>query len=318
MEVRMILSFARAAGRHGANFIGPAILAASAAALYMPERFAWLAPHITLFLSIIMFGMGMTLRWEDFKVVFLRPRDIALGAALQFTIMPGLAYVLARVFKLPPDLAVGVILVGAAPGGTASNVLTYIAGGDVALSVGMTIVSTFLALALTPALVWLLGGVWVPVDPVGIFISIVRIVLVPVGLGLFCHRFFKRQAEFIASGLPFISALAVIIVVSGIIAVNAEHIKAASFPVFCVIILHNLGGLGIGYAAARALGLSVSKCRAVSIEVGTQNSGLATALAYTHFSPAAGVAGALFSVWQNVSGSLLAAIFRRRAKTRAR
>lgn len=308
----MIISFARAIARYGTKFMGPAILVVSAIALCMPEWFAWLAPHISLFLSIIMFGMGMTLRWEDFKVVFLRPRDIALGAALQFTVMPGLAYILARIFELPPELAVGVILVGASPGGTASNVLTYIAGGDVALSVGMTIVSTILALALTPALVWLLGGVWVPVEPVGIFISIVQIVLVPVGLGLFCHSFFKRQSETLAVGLPFISALAVIIVISGIIAVNAEHIKAASLPVFCVIILHNLGGLGFGYATAWALGLSPSKCRAVSIEVGTQNSGLATALAYTHFSPVAGVAGALFSVWQNVSGSLVAAFFRRR------
>lgn len=314
----MFFVLVHAAKRYGATFMGPAIVVASIAALYKPSWFAWLASHITAFLSIIMFGMGMTLRWEDFRVVFMRPRDIAIGAGLQFTVMPGLAYLLARIFDLPPELAVGVILVGAAPGGTASNVLTYIAGGDVPLSVGMTIVSTLLALLVTPVLVWLLGGVWVPVDPVGMIVSIAQIVLVPVGLGLLCHRFFKRQTELLAGGLPFVSAIAIIIVVSGIIAVNAEHIRSASLSIFCVIVLHNLGGLCIGYAAAWSLGLSSGKCRAMGIEVGTQNSGLATALAYAHFSSAAGVAGALFSVWQNVAGSLLAVFFQRRYATQDR
>lgn len=292
--------------------MGAIIIACSALALWRPGLFAWVAPHVAPLLGVIMFGMGMTLRWEDFSHVFLRPRDIVLGLAAQFGCMPLLAFLLCRLFRLPPDLAMGVILVGAAPGGTASNVLTFIARGDVPYSVALTAVATFLSLGLMPLLTWLLGGVWVPVDVWGLFLSIVNIVLLPVLLGLAVHRFCRPLAQKALPFLPLLSALVITLVVAGIIAVNAERILHAEASVFLVVVIHNLLGLALGYALARAWNLGESRCRALCLEVGTQNSGLATALALTHFSPASAIAGALFSVWQNISGALLSNYFHTR------
>ncbi len=294
------------------RFMGVIIIACSALALWRPGLFTWVAPHVALLLGLIMFGMGMTLRWEDFSHVFRRPRDIALGLAAQFGCMPLLAFLLCRLFRLPPDLAMGVILVGTAPGGTASNVLTFIAGGDVPYSVALTAVATFLALGLMPLLTWLLGGVWVPVDVWGLFLSIVKIVLLPVLLGLATHRFCRPLTRKALPFLPLLSALVITLVVAGVIAVNAERIPHAETAVFPVVILHNLLGLALGYGLARIWKLGESRGRALCLEVGTQNSGLATALALTHFSPASAIAGALFSVWQNISGALLSNYFHTR------
>lgn len=292
--------------------MGAIIIACSALALWRPGLFAWVAPHVAPLLGVIMFGMGMTLRWEDFSHVFLRPRDIVLGLAAQFGCMPLLAFLLCRLFRLPPDLAMGVILVGTAPGGTASNVLTFIARGDVPYSVALTAVATFLSLGLMPLLTWLLGGVWVPVDVWGLFLSIVNIVLLPVLLGLTAHRFCRPLTQKALPFLPLLSSLVITLVVAGIIAVNAERILHAEASVFLVVIVHNLLGLALGYILARAWNLGESRSRALCLEVGTQNSGLATALALTHFSPASAIAGALFSVWQNISGALLSNYFHTR------
>lgn len=294
------------------RFMGAIIIACSALALWRPGLFAWVAPHVAPLLGVIMFGMGMTLRWEDFSHVFLRPRDIVLGLAAQFGCMPLLAFLLCRLFRLPPDLAMGVILVGAAPGGTASNVLTFIARGDVPYSVALTAVATFLSLGLMPLLTWLLGGVWVPVDVWGLFLSIVNIVLLPVLLGLTAHRFCRPLTQKALPFLPLLSSLVITLVVAGIIAVNAERILHAEASVFLVVIVHNLLGLALGYILARAWNLGESRGRALCLEVGTQNSGLATALALTHFSPTSAIAGALFSVWQNISGALLSNYFHTR------
>ena len=292
--------------------MGAIIIACSALALWRPGLFAWVAPHVAPLLGVIMFGMGMTLRWEDFSHVFLRPRDIVLGLAAQFGCMPLLAFLLCRLFRLPPDLAMGVILVGAAPGGTASNVLTFIARGDVPYSVALTAVATFLSLGLMPLLTWLLGGVWVPVEVWGLFLSIVNIVLLPVLLGLTAHRFCRPLTQKALPFLPLLSSLVITLVVAGIIAVNAERILHAEASVFLVVIVHNLLGLALGYILARAWNLGESRGRALCLEVGTQNSGLATALALTHFSPTSAIAGALFSVWQNISGALLSNYFHTR------
>lgn len=292
--------------------MGAIIIACSTLALWRPGLFAWVAPHVAPLLGMIMFGMGMTLRWEDFSHVFLRPRDIVLGLAAQFGCMPLLAFLLCRLFRLPPDLAMGVILVGAAPGGTASNILTFIARGDVPYSVALTAVATFLSLGLMPLLTWLLGGVWVPVDVWGLFLSIVNIVLLPVLLGLTAHRFCRPLTQKALPFLPLLSSLVITLVVAGIIAVNAERILHAEASVFLVVIVHNLLGLALGYILARAWNLGESRGRALCLEVGTQNSGLATALALTHFSPTSAIAGALFSVWQNISGALLSNYFHTR------
>lgn len=287
------------------RFMGVIIIAFSALALWQPWIFSWVAPHISAMLGIIMLGMGMTLHWQDFSHVLRHPRDLGLGLVVQFGCMPLLAFALCHVFALPPELAMGMILVGTAPGGTASNVLTFIARGDVAFSVAMTAAATLVSLLLTPPLTWLLGGVWVPVDMSGLFWSIVKIVLVPVLLGLLLHHFQRGLVDRLMPFLPLASALVITLVIAGIIAVNAQNILSAGPAIFAAVIAHNLLGLAVGWFAACRLRFAPSRRRALAIEIGTQNSGLATALALAHFTPAAAIAGALFSVWQNISGALL-------------
>ena len=287
------------------RFMGVIIIAFSALALWQPWIFSWVAPHISTMLGIIMLGMGMTLHWQDFSHVLRHPRDLGLGLVVQFGCMPLLAFALCHVFALPPELAMGMILVGTAPGGTASNVLTFIARGDVAFSVAMTAAATLGSLLLTPPLAWLLGGVWVPGDMGGLFWSIVKIVLVPVLLGLLLHHFQRGLVDRLMPFLPLASALVITLVISGIIAVNAQNILSAGPAIFAAVIAHNLLGLAVGWFAACRLRFAPPRRRALAIEIGTQNSGLATALALAHFTPAAAIAGALFSVWQNISGALL-------------
>ena len=287
------------------RFMGVIIIAFSALALWQPWIFSWVAPHISSMLGIIMLGMGMTLHWQDFSHVLRHPRDLGLGLVVQFGCMPLLAFALGHVFALPPELAMGMILVGTAPGGTASNVLTFIARGDVAFSVAMTAAATLVSLLLTPPLTWLLGGVWVPVDMGGLFWSIVKIVLVPVLLGLLLHHFQRGLVDRLMPFLPLASALVITLVIAGIIAVNAQNILSAGPAIFAAVIAHNLLGLAVGWFAACRLRFAPPRRRALAIEIGTQNSGLATALALAHFTPAAAIAGALFSVWQNISGALL-------------
>lgn len=287
------------------RFMGVIIIAFSALALWQPWIFSWVAPHISTMLGIIMLGMGMTLHWQDFSHVLRHPRDLGLGLVVQFGCMPLLAFALCHVFALPPELAMGMILVGTAPGGTASNVLTFIARGDMAFSVAMTAAATLVSLLLTPPLTWLLGGVWVPVDMGGLFWSIVKIVLVPVLLGLLLHHFQRGLVDRLMPFLPLASALVITLVIAGIIAVNAQNILSAGPAIFAAVIAHNLLGLAVGWFAACRLRFAPPRRRALAIEIGTQNSGLATALALAHFTPAAAIAGALFSVWQNISGALL-------------
>lgn len=287
------------------RFMGVIIIAFSALALWQPWIFSWVAPHISAMLGIIMLGMGMTLHWQDFSHVLRHPRGLGLGLLVQFGCMPLLAFALCHVFALPPELAMGMILVGTAPGGTASNVLTFIARGDVAFSVAMTAAATLISLLLTPPLTWLLGGVWVPVDMGGLFWSIVKIVLVPVLLGLLLHHFQRGLVDRLMPFLPLASALVITLVIAGIIAVNAQNILSAGPAIFAAVIAHNLLGLAVGWFAACRLRFAPPRRRALAIEIGTQNSGLATALALAHFTPAAAIAGALFSVWQNISGALL-------------
>lgn len=287
------------------RFMGVIIIAFSALALWQPWIFSWVAPHISAMLGIIMLGMGMTLHWQDFSHVLRHPRDLGLGLVVQFGCMPLLAFALCHVFALPPELAMGMILVGTAPGGTASNVLTFIARGDVAFSVAMTAAATLVSLLVTPPLTWLLGGVWVPVDMGGLFWSIVKIVLVPVLLGLLLHHFQRGLVDRLMPFLPLASALVITLVIAGIIAVNAQNILSAGPAIFAAVIAHNLLGLAVGWFASCRLRFAPPRRRALAIEIGTQNSGLATALALAHFTPAAAIAGALFSVWQNISGALL-------------
>jgi BASS family bile acid:Na+ symporter len=227
--------------------------------------------------------------------------------------MPLLALALTWAFALPKELALGVILVGCCPGGTASNVITYLAKGDLALSVGMTATSTLLAPLLTPLLVWLMAGTMVEVDTVGMLLSIVYVVLAPIVVGLLCQRYLPKLTRSVVPYLPTFSSLAIALVVGIIVAHNADRLLAGGLLVVLVVMLHNLCGLGIGYLVGRLLGLAEPKKRAISIEVGMQNSGLASSLATLHFAafPLATIPGAIFSVWHNISGALVARLYTR-------
>ncbi len=272
--------------------------------------------YVNYLLGIVMFGMGMTLKISDFKVVFTKPKAVIVGILSQFVIMPLLAFVLVHLFNLEPALAVGVILVGSCPGGTSSNVMTYLAKGDVALSVGMTACTTILAPIVTPALVLLLGGEAINVSYVSMLMSIVQVVLVPIVLGFVINYFFEKFAQAFSKVLPLISVIAICLIIMAVVAANAAKLMTVGWLIVVVVMLHNLCGYALGYGVGKLLGLSREQMRTLSIEVGMQNSGLATSLATVHFAamPLAAVPGTVFSVWHNISGAIYANILARTAK----
>ena len=294
------------------KYMGAIVVLVAAVALFWPSSFLWVDTWaINPMLGVIMFGMGLTLSPQDFRIVFSRPKDIIIGCLAQFTIMPLLALGLSWAFALPKELALGVILVGCCPGGTASNVITYLAKGDLALSVGMTATSTLLAPLITPLLVWLLAGTMVEVDTIGMLLSIVYVVIAPIAVGLIFQRYLPKFTKEIVPYLPAFSSIAIALVVGIIVAHNADRLLVGGMIVVLVVVLHNLCGLSLGYVIGRLLGLAEPKKRAISIEVGMQNSGLASSLATLHFAafPLATIPGAIFSVWHNISGALVARIY---------
>ena len=294
------------------KYMGAIVVLVAAVALCWPASFLSIDTWaINPMLGVIMFGMGLTLSPQDFRIVFSRPKDILIGCLAQFTVMPLLALGLSRAFALPKELALGVILVGCCPGGTASNVITYLAKGDLALSVGMTATSTLLAPLLTPLLVWLLAGTMVEVDTIGMLLSIIYVVIAPIVVGLIFQRYLPKFTRSVVPYLPAFSSIAIAFVVGIIVAHNADRLLVGGLIVVLVVILHNLCGLSLGYAIGRLLGLAEPKKRAISIEGGMQNSGLASSLATLHFAafPLATIPGAIFSVWHNISGALVARIY---------
>lgn len=283
----------------------------------MPQNFTWVVGKfggvavLSLLLGVVMFGMGTTLDLKDFALVLKRPLDVFIGACAQFVIMPGLAYLIASAFNLDPALTAGVVLVGTCPGGTSSNVITFMSKGDVALSVTMTSVSTVLSPILTPFITYQLIGERIAFDPVGMFWSIVQIVIVPICLGLAVKSFLPKLAATATDYLPTVSAIAISLIIAGVIAVSRDNILRTSGTILLVVILHNCLGYTLGFILARLTGMSWKKAIALSVEVGMQNSGLATGLAKAHFAsmPMATVPGAIFSAWHNISGAVLAWIF---------
>ena len=273
------------------------VIVFAAIALMLPAAFKWATSQITMLLGVVMFGMGMTLRLQDFKEIFRRPRDVFIGLSAQFIIMPLLAYGLAILFRLPPELAVGVILTGTCPGGTASNVMTFLAKGDLALSVSITMASTFLAPIITPFSTWLLAGAWVEVSFVKMMLSIVQVVIAPIFLGIVVNHFFGDFVRRVVKLLPLVSIGAILLIIGGV---------ETGLILIVVVMLHNLLGYACGFGAAKFFGMNSAKTKAISIEVGMQNSGLAVSLAMSHFGAAASLPGALFAVWHNISGSIIA------------
>ena len=292
------------------------IIAAALWGYFSPSTASVLTPYVTYLLGIIMFGMGLTLTLPDFKLVFTRPLPILIGVIGQYVIMPLLAVLIVNVMQLPDAVAVGVILVGCAPGGTSSNVISYLAKADVALSVTMTSISTILAPIFTPLLTSWLAGAYMQVSAGAMAISIVQTVLVPVIAGLVIRLLLPKVVKAILPILPWISTLGISGVVAAVVAPSKASIQAAGLLVFVAVVLHNILGYAVGYGFAKLFRRDNRVARTVSIEVGMQNSGLAATLAKTHFAatPEAALPGAIFSIWHNLSGALLSVIYRRMAE----
>ena len=301
-------------GEYFGRFMALIVLAVAALALFVPQSSLWIdTSWVNYLLMVIMFGMGLTMKPKDFALVITRPKEILIGCAAQFIFMPLIAFGLCTVFNLDPALTAGVVLVGTCPGGTSSNVITYFSKGDVALSVGMTSVNTLLAPFLTPAITWLLLQKTVKVDVWSMFLSIISVILIPIALGFLINKLFSKFTEKIVALLPVVSTIGICMIVATVVSHNAEKIYTCGALVLIVVILHNLLGYGCGFGIGKLFRMTPEKTKALSIEIGMQNSGLATSLATTAFPnlAMATVPGAVFSVWHNISGAILAAVYRR-------
>lgn len=290
-----------------------AVLFAGAAYL-APDLFAPLRPAIVPLLGVVMFGMGVTLTPRDFAAVTRRPGLLGFGLALQYGVMPLAAWGVAGGLGLDPQLAAGLILVGSCPGGTASNVICYLARADVALSITLTALSTAAAVLATPLLTALYAGRAVEVDVLGMIASVFRVVVVPVALGVATNVWLGRRLAPLVRFFPLVSVAAIVVIIAIVVALSHERLAEVSAAVLAAVALHNALGLGAGYGLARLARRPEAQCRALAVEVGMQNSGLGVALAVQYFSPLAALPGALFSVWHNLTGSLLASLWARRPK----
>lgn len=291
------------------------VIIAAALALMMPTTFKQAAPHIPILLGCVMLGMGLTLTKNDFVAVFERPLDVAIGVLLQFIIMPLLGWLLAAAMPVSAEVAAGFILVGCVPSGTASNVMTYLAKGDVALSVTVSSLTTLIAPFITPYLFLLLGGKYIPVDAMALLIDILKIVLVPIIAGVLVRQLFNSTVEKFAKVIPLISVWAIIIIVAAVVAASAQRLAAVAGIVGVGVVLHNALGYLVAYQVATKLcGMSSYKAKAIAFEVGMQNSGLGAALAMKHLTAVAALPSAVFSVWHNISGPTLAAWWAKRAE----
>ncbi len=286
------------------------IILVSFAAYFFPSIFQKLGFLIVPMLATIMFAMGLTLRIDDFKRVLLRPLEIFAGISTQYLLMPFLGFLLAFAFETAPLIAAGIVLLGSCPGGTASNVITYLARGDLALSVTLTSISTLLCPFLLPPLMYFYAGRWIEVPTADLLISAFQIVLLPVLMGVVCRKSLGKKSDTILPFLPSISSLTIVLVVGIIVALNTETIRTIGASILLIVAIHNALGLGCGYVVAKAFGFEESSCRTISIEVGMQNSGLAVALAQLHLNALSALPAAIFSVWHNISGGALAWIWR--------
>jgi BASS family bile acid:Na+ symporter len=297
------------------RFMALIVLAVAALALFVPSSGLWISlKAVNYLLMVVMFGMGLTMKLDDFKVVFTQPKDVLIGCLAQFTVMPLLAFSLGKIFGLEAGLLAGVILVGTCPGGTSSNVITYMSKGNVALSVGMTSVNTLLSPIVTPAITYLLLRTSVKVDMLAMCLSILQVVILPIALGFVVNKFAKKFVAKVIDILPVVSVIAICLIVSTVVSHNAGKILTTGAIVFVVVILHNLLGYACGFGLGKVLKMDMPKTKALTVEIGMQNSGLATSLANTAFPSLAmaTVPGAIFSVWHNISGAILANILRNR------
>ena len=293
-------------GKFAGNTFAIWVLVAAGLAIWIPDYFTWIGGYITLLLGIVMFGMGMTLKLDDFKLILRYPKGVIIGVVSQFVVMPLIAFALAKIFNLPPEIAVGIILVGCCPGGTASNVMTLLAKGNTALSVTITSCTTLLAPIMTPALIYLLASEWLPVSFSAMFMSVIKVVLIPIILGVIVQFLFKPLVAKSIDILPTVSVVAIVLIVAAVVSGSRDRILETGLIIFAIVILHNGLGYLFGFLVAKVTKLSYDDQKAVSIEVGMQNSGLGAQLATVHFDPVSAVPSAIFSFWHNISGPILA------------
>lgn len=288
------------------------MLIAAVIGFIFPMQLSTLSNWVPYLLGIVMLGMGLNIDPKDFKIIFQAPRSVIIGVVLQYTIMPLSAFLIVKLFHLPPEIAIGVILVGCCPGGTSSNVMSYLANANVALSVAITSVSTLLAPFLTPALIYLFAHEWLQVSFISMFWSVVQVILIPIIIGFVLQKLFKTFADKTATALPIVSVIAISLILASVVGSSKAQILATGLLIFAVVILHNLIGYILGYTFAKILKLDRPDKKAVSIEVGMQNSGLAVSLATVHFNPLSAVPGAVFSLIHNITGPILAKYWNKR------
>ena len=295
------------------------ILLSVAVSLVFPNSFQWVLSNyggvniLNLLLSMVLFTMGTTLKVEDFTNVFKKPKEISVGIATQYIAMPLIALALAKIFSLNEALTVGLILVGTVPGGTASDVITFLSKGDVALSVSLTAVSTVISPIITPVITLILIGNQIHFNPVDMFLSIIEIVIIPIMLGLILNYKFPDFCERLKDYLPALSAIVICLIVAGVIGANKQAILTSSSIIILVIMLQYFIAMILGFGVGYLAGMDKKQIVTIAIELAFQNSGLSTGLARTHFPSLAQatVPGALYSVWQNFAGSILAYVFRK-------
>ena len=287
------------------------LLVFSSAGYIFEESFARLKALVVPLLVVIMLSMGLTLRGRDFKEVFLDSKIVLYGALLQFTVMPLLGFAVAKLLGLERELLTGFVLVGSAPGGTASNLITYISGGDLAYSVSMTTLSTLLSPLLTPLWTWLLAGKYVPVPFLDMALTTLKIVILPVLIGMLLRRVLLKQIAKVEAFLPYLSILAIAFIIAVIFALNKQRVEDINAALLAGVMIHNLGGFLLGFLLGKATGLDNRRAKTLSIEVGMQNSGLSMVLALKFFSPLSALPSAVFSLTQNLLGVLLSFLFRR-------
>lgn len=305
-------------GKFAGNTFAIWVLVAAGLAIWLPEYFTWIGSYITILLGIVMFGMGMTLKLDDFKLILQHPKGVIIGIVSQFVVMPLLAFALAKIFNLPPEIAVGVILVGCCPGGTSSNVMTFLAKGNTALSVTITSCTTLLAPFVTPALIYLLASEWLPVSFMAMFMSVIKVVLIPIVLGIVAQFLFRPIVEKSIDILPTVSVIAIVMIVAAVVSGSRDKILETGLIIFAIVILHNGLGYLIGFLVAKLFKLQYDDQKAISIEVGMQNSGLGAQLAMAHFDPVSAVPSAIFSFWHNISGPILATYWGSRANKKVK
>lgn len=288
------------------DYLSYVVVAVAMMALTLPNFFTWVTGYLTPLLQFIMFTMGLTLTMKDFSEVFRRPIRVLLVEVLQFGFMPLSGFILAKVFQLPDQVALGLILLGSVPGGTSSNIMAYLANGDVPLSISATSVSTLIAPVMTPVMLTLYGGSYIEMSFSAMFLSVSKVVLLPVIGGMVLNALFGHYTQKVSLAMPSFSSLAVLLVLAGTVAVNRDNLLSTGWVIFLVVFLHSLSGYVVGMSLAKVFKYDIASQRTIAIEVGLQNTSLAASLGLAHFSPLAALAGAAGTIVHTLWGTIYA------------